>query len=787
MERAPGLQISKIKNPYTEIFFIAFFTALSFLLPYIILDRGLFLFFGDYCVQQVPFYSLAHDAIRSGNIWWNWNTDLGANFIGSYAFYLLGSPFFWLTLLLPSAAVPYTLGPLLALKMSFAALFAFIYIKRFVKKNEIAALCALLYAFSGYSIYNIFFNHFHEPMCFFPLLLIALEEYMANDRKGVFAAAVFLNALVNYNFFVGEVIFTAVYWVIRLVSGGWNISVRKYLLLAFEAVTGFGMSMVLVLPAVLAITSNPRTSDLLSGWNLLTYNWPQRYFDIIHSAFFPQDLPSRPNFFPDSNAKWSSVAAWLPMFSMSGALAYIGARRGSWLKRILCVSFVLALVPGLNAVFVLFNDAYYARWFYMPVLMLALATAVALESPDIDFSKGLRWTTGITLAFVAAIGLIPNFDSNKKFKGIGLEAYPSRFWVYTAIVLAGLIAVMLLIRRYGKDSVNFINAATVTLIFIVCIYGNYFVATGKTYGWDGRWFKSVMVNGASKIHLDQSGFYRIDTYDGIDNEGMFWHIPTIQAFHSVVPASVMNFYPTVGVTRDVASRPDTAYAGLRPFLSVKYLFDSQGLKSPPMPGWVRYGTQLGFTVWKNQNYIPMGFTYSNYVTAKRYDDTEAKDRLLLKAIVLNDSQIAKYSDILTPLAENSDFSDASMAEDSAERRKETCSSFHTDNKGFSASINLAAKNLVFFSVPYDSGWTATVNGKPAQIEKVDIGFMAVECPPGTSRIRFSYTTPGLYRGAAVSGVSLAVLAVYLGVYRSMKKRRNKVPLSASTDIPTNMK
>ena len=279
------VRLGQPKSPYLKVFLIAFLTALTFIVPYMILDKGLFLFFGDYCVQQVPFYSLAHDAIKSGNIWWNWNTDLGANFIGSYAFYLLGSPFFWLTIPLPSAAVPYTLGPLLAFKIAVAALTSYAYIARFVKKQEYAMMGSMLYAFSSYSIYDIFFNHFHEPMAFFPLLLIGLEEFMKNDRKGIFAVTVFINAFVNYNFFVGEVIFVVIYWVVRMLSGDWKITIKKYLILAFEAIIGFGMSCVLIIPAVLAITGNPRTSNLLSGWTLVTYSWPQRYLDIIHSVF----------------------------------------------------------------------------------------------------------------------------------------------------------------------------------------------------------------------------------------------------------------------------------------------------------------------------------------------------------------------------------------------------------------------------------------------------------------------------------------------------------------------
>jgi uncharacterized membrane protein len=43
------------------------------------------------------------------------------------------------------------------------------------------------------------------------------------------------------------------------------------------------------------------------------------------------------------------------------------------------MSMIIAVVPVFNSAFVLFNGSYYARWFYMPVLMLCVATASALE------------------------------------------------------------------------------------------------------------------------------------------------------------------------------------------------------------------------------------------------------------------------------------------------------------------------------------------------------------------------------------------------------------------------
>ena len=137
-------------------FWIAFATAFLFFIPFILFDNGYFLFYGDFNVQQVPFYQMCHDAVRSGNLGWSWTTDLGANFIGSYTFYLLGSPFFWLTIPFPSEAVPYLMGPLLILKFACASATGAHYIRRYVTRGDAAVLGGLLYAFSGFSVYNIF-------------------------------------------------------------------------------------------------------------------------------------------------------------------------------------------------------------------------------------------------------------------------------------------------------------------------------------------------------------------------------------------------------------------------------------------------------------------------------------------------------------------------------------------------------------------------------------------------------------------------------------------------------
>ncbi|WP_443964989.1 YfhO family protein, partial [Ruminococcus sp.] len=146
------------RRRYLLTFLLGFGTLLLVFLPVIIADGGYFIYYGDFNSQQIPFYNLANDAVRSGSFGWNWYTDLGANFIGSYAFYLFGSPFFWITTILPRSWVTFSIPILLCIKHGVAALTAYAYIRRFVQNSNAAIVGGLLYAFSGFQLFNLFFN-----------------------------------------------------------------------------------------------------------------------------------------------------------------------------------------------------------------------------------------------------------------------------------------------------------------------------------------------------------------------------------------------------------------------------------------------------------------------------------------------------------------------------------------------------------------------------------------------------------------------------------------------------
>ena len=69
---------------YLKAFLIPAIIAIVLFLPFIIMDKGYFLYYGDFNVQQIPFYQMIHDSIQNGNFGWSNTTDLGADIVGSY-------------------------------------------------------------------------------------------------------------------------------------------------------------------------------------------------------------------------------------------------------------------------------------------------------------------------------------------------------------------------------------------------------------------------------------------------------------------------------------------------------------------------------------------------------------------------------------------------------------------------------------------------------------------------------------------------------------------------------
>ena len=538
----------------------------------------------------------------------------------------------------------------------------------------------------------------------------------------------------------------------------------------------------------------------------------------------------------------------------------------------------------------MFNSSYYARWYYMPILIMAMVTAQAVEDTEIHWKSPFKWVFGITLAAALVFALFPREIEDGKVTEWGLyvntdDIYFYRFLATVAIALVSLVILGLLLKTIKKHRMQVMKSATAVICVISIIYAGFFIICGRSHSYDYDVVIDDLIEAEIELPGDKDS-YRIDVYSGIDNTGMFLGYSTINAFHSVVPISVTDFWEYVGEDRGVASRPETDSYAARSLLGVKYLLvredgDSftDDLGEPKMAGFEFYSHEEGYDVYLNTNYLPMGFAYDYYMTKSQADSIEEdyRSNAMVKAILLSDEQVAKYGGLLSNISdynkvkaqegtdeqtsnehsaddtvstsladmvasvksaegmskegssalssdentsvndgsensgtapdENSDtslademgdaeiydyeeerFEDAllgfyydadELAEDAAALRSNAVNYFEKTNSGFESAITLKRDNLVFFSIPYDEGWSATVNGKPVEIEKVNVGFMAVPAEAGDNTIEFTYKTPGLNAGFFITLFAFIVWLLYTVISAVL----NKQGLLSYTEYP----
>ena len=768
-------------------------TAAIFFLPFYLLDGGFFHYAGDFNSQQITFYRYMNGFVKGAGYpdsafagaphnTFSWATDLGSGVMNAYSFYLYGSPFFWLSVLLPQSWLPYMMVPLLVLKFGVAGGGAYLYLRRYVKNANYAVLGACLYALSGFAVYNVFFNHFVDVVALFPYLLWALDEAIYEDRHGLFAFWVAVNLLNNYFFFVGQVIFLCIYFVCKLTAKDFRLTARKFGHLLWESVLGVAMGCLLLFPAVLSLLQNPRTIDLSSGWGFLTYAKVQQYLAILLSWILPPDSPYLTSVWSEGVIKWTSMTAYLPLCSLAGAMAYWRSRKADSKKRIVAVCAVCALVPVLNSAFYALNSSYYARWYYMPTLILAAMTVNALEDPDIDLdapARGIGWIMLATLVFA----VVPVRDDTTETWSFGVLKNPEQFFVVLGFGLLGLMLYRVLCSKWRQDS-RFAQRMTAAVLVFACAFTMVHIGIGKF----GQWHtdSDLVEQDTNALLLKNNlpeGDYRIDTYKIHDNIGMWLDKSCLQYFGSTAAPSILSFYPGLGVKRDVRSEPEITNYALRGLLSVEYLITTpekrESFEDEADAGWTYLADVDGYTLYHNDNYVPMGFTYDYYVTEATYEASvkTLRSNLLMRALVLEDEDVKAYGQYLTELPDTmlDDLHYDSYTQDCADRRAHSCSVFQMNNAGFHAEITLDKANLVFFSVPYDDGFTAYVNGEKTDILQVDEGLMAVLCPAGASSIDFVYQAAGLSASRVVTAVAIPVWVVYVAYFVRRKRRSTGAP------------
>ena len=757
-------------------FFLGALLALFALAPAILPYGGRFVTRGDFIEQQLPFILETRRILRGGLNSYSFNTFLGAPAVGSYAFYTLGSVFVWPLALLPKALIPFGISVMAVLKHAVCALTSFCYLRRMIRDERLALLGCVLYAFSGFTVVNTQFYHFTEVIAFFPLILLGMEDAMGeHPRRGLLALFCGLNTLTNYYFMLSSALLAALYFVFRFFSADWKprCTWQNVFALIFECGVGCALAGVLLCPAMLFMLSITRTGA--GDTSLLTQTYTLgTLLERVRALLMPIESNVVHAYYGDAPS-WASTAAYLPVFGLTGAVALFGQKKHRWLKGLLLALAVCSAVPVLCGAFALETNVAYTRWWYGVALMTTLATLTALRDAD---NRALRRAfialTALTLLLTVPFLLPEGWQSRMGRVGAALlsrrkGAYADdvfRVFSVCATLLGGGAMLFVLIRKPRF-------AVTLTLVCAVAAaqYAGYILVgdenllSGGDVAGKGLYTLPEIAEPTLEAAAapDMAEWQRIDYGKKIRNYGLLRGASSLTAFTSLRSSIVGRFISMAGFGFDESTTvcPPDGGAALRALLSVKAYYR---LDDTPVPdGFVYDHDENGVAVYRNPNALPMGFLQTACTgTYHQRMDSQTTPTVLLAAVTLDDDALAAYQ----PRMQTLDVGDIPDWQESVARLKQNaCDGFDATADGFIAHIDAKEAGILVFTIPFDKGFSATIDGRQTDVIPCDVAFMGVWVEPGEHEIVFTYRTRALTLGAALSALAAAALAVYVFICR----------------------
>lgn len=758
----------------TAVFLLNFICAAIALLPHAISNGGILTLSEDFNAETIPYYYLINNAAQSGEVFWNWNIDIGSEFGPAFSS-LMCSPLTWPVFMVPESWLPYITVWILILKYAFAGLTSYLFIERYIKHKECAVLGSMLYAFSGYQAVNLVFNLF-DCVAFFPLMLYALDRLVQDDKRGLFAAAVWINACASFTLFVQSAILCIIYFIIRY----WLEDIRAWRHIGkciLEAIIGVGIAAAAFIPQVFAMLGNTRAAVKIPGSDYLTFDTTNVLL-IIRSLLMPADAMSNGSVLVEND--WTSCGTYLPMVGIILAFAFVYRNKKHWISLCLLTCLVVAFVPVLNNMFMMFSAYPYRRWFYFPVLLMALASAVFIDQGEEEEGQAIWKEAVIVLAMIVTFAVFcwsVNWDGN----GGSAIKDAARFNWSVGVACIGAVAVIL-IWHFVKATDR--GLVTLAGVFLACILttsvmvSHYQLPSAHGPGVDGgnnpKDVTNELFNSVEMLEDVEVWPYRMVAWNNYYNYSMIINKPTRMSFHSIVDNSISELYEMLGTPRETAITP-YGPTGTDELLSTKYFMLNYELNSERLQkiDEVDNGTRMIY-LYEDGSALPLGFTYDLYMTRSEFLTHEVEDRaaIMLRVLVVKDEDVNRVEDVLTHYDPeiHGIITRADIGVYLRMHLEECCTNHQKTNRGdFTATLISGAEKYAFFSVPYSSKWNVTVNGEKAEILNIN-GLMAIRVQEGENTISFYYSM-------TINRVSVAisiVFAMLLIVYCIMSARKAKL-------------
>jgi uncharacterized membrane protein YfhO len=683
-------------------------------------------------------------------------------------------------------------------KVLLTAMVFYHFLKLLNLSNMSTMIGIVLYCFGGFMFIGGQWWGFSTEACFVAILLLSFEKLYCQDSWYLFPLAVALLAIFNPFSLYTSSMFLFIYFLFRHFSS--DNPGKKLFIPHLLKMCGLGFLGILISSFILAgniqnIIESPRVTGNFSYFHILksipifTFENPEHYVTAL-LRFFSNDLMGNAVAYSGWHNYLEAPLFYiglLPLLLLPQLFVLFKNRRLIVYTSFLFVLIMPVIFPFFRYAFFLFSGDYYRVYSLFVSLSILILGLYTLDEIQRKNTINIYILLGTFLVFIAILFFpyktnitnmnIAGGEIYKFRQAEGVVSINSNLCIVISIFLF-IYATLLCLLKY----VHYKPLLMVLLLAFVITEIAYMNASSFNNRYPlssldmTKYFKGITKDAVDYIKFIDKGFYRIniDTniLDEIDrNRGLFYNKSKIQDYFGTTSYDRFNqkyyirFMEEMGVIKKGKELESRQCSGLmlRPllwsFASIKYHIGKTSDATLMLFGFKPIKEIGSATVYQNGNFLPLGYTYEQYVTNNKFQSlSEGQKQLVLqKAIVLNEPVIPEIASKIKEFDLNklpANYGSQDYLHDIANLNQNTFNMNYFSQNHINGTIKLNTPKILFFSIPYDKGWTADVDNRMIKPQLCNIGFQGILLQPGYHTIKLSYVPPYFFVSFIMSAIGL---------------------------------
>ncbi len=720
---------------------------------------------------------------------WSHAQGMGQNMMAA----TVTDPFSFIVLLFGPDNLPYGMVWMEICKILCTSFILYLFFKLWGISSRVVLIGTILYCFGGFMMVGGGWFQFSTEAFLLVFLLYSFEKLYRNANWYLFplAIAVITSFQPVDLYFYG--VFLILYILFRHFSSdkpSWLKIGKLALQMAGLTLLGLTMSSFFFLSQMQMLLDSPRvggnsshSAQLLAKPLFFLENGI--YYSTAIMRLFSNDLLGNGS----SYRGWYNyleAPMWyiglLPMLLMP-QIFMLGTKR----RKIVygCLLFILAIpviFPFFRYAVWLFTGDYY-RGYSVFVSLFFLFAAMDVLHELINGKKINLYLLGGSLVVLLTLLYYPYADTERVINK-DLRTVITNF-----IVLYGLLVVLSRFETYRSA----IIVLLIMVVFFEMAYMNYKtvndrVVLSKRDKQERAGYDDYTREAVAFIKSQDSQYYRINkdyssnpaihtSFNDAKVQGYYG----TKSYHSFNQKYYIRFLEEMNIIKKGEETQTRWAIGLatRPllqnFASTKYYLCKQ-----PAPVYLKlsYDSVNRFgnvSVFRNKHFLPLGFTYDSYISLTDFQKASAmsKERIIQQAFVAEDpvdprvKQFRQY-----------DFKDTLggytfdlFYKNIDDRRQDTLSISRFSENRIQGTISSTTNKLLFFSIPYDKGWHAIIDGKPVQPMLCNLGFMGFFIDPGKHQVELFYRPPFFTLSLMLSIGGVLLYLGLIGTHSFLRKKK----------------